>query len=38
MKPFLEGRLGRNAARERYREWVLGELLRRFEERTVHDP
>jgi hypothetical protein len=28
MKPFLDGRLGRNAARERDRERVLDELLR----------
>ena len=32
MKAFLDGRLGREAARERDGERVLGELLRGFEE------
>jgi len=37
VKAMLDGRLGREAARERDLERIFGELLRGFEERPMHD-
>ena len=38
LKAMLDGTLGREAARERHKDRILGELIRRFEEAAREQP